>query len=86
MSGQTFERRARHNIIVEVLKITVKGAKKTHIMHKANLSFYQVQRYLNALKKADFLAEDSGIWKTTEKGLHVIEACDICEQLFKDIP
>ena len=79
-------RRGRHDIVVEILKSALNGAKKTHIMLKARLSFPQVERYLNALKKADFITEESGVWKTTEKGLHVIEACKICHRLMKEVP
>jgi len=81
MTEQSFKRRARHDIIMEILKSAVNGSKKTSIMYKASLSFEQLQQYLNALKKAHFITEESGIWKTTEKGRHVIEACRICLHL-----
>jgi len=45
-----------------------------------------LEKYLNALKEADFITEESGIWKTTEKGFHVIEACEICHRLIKEAP
>jgi predicted transcriptional regulator len=83
MPDSSPRRRGRHDIVMEVLKSAINGAKKTTIMYKANLSFTQLENYLNALKEADFLTEESGIWKTTEKGLHVIEACKICSRLMK---
>jgi len=70
---------------VEILKTAKTGAKKTNIMYKARLSFPQLEKYLNALKKADLMSEGSGIWKTTEKGLHVIEACKICHSLMNEV-
>lgn len=85
MSERTFERRGRHDIIMQILKTATKGAKKTHIMNKANLSFYQVKRYLSHLKKAGFVTEESGIWKTTRKGFHVIDACKICHGLMEEV-
>jgi predicted transcriptional regulator len=84
MTEQSFKRRARHDIIMKTLKSAVNGAKKTAIMYKAGLSFAQLEQYLTALKKADFITEESGIWKTTEKGLHVIEACEICLRLTRE--
>jgi predicted transcriptional regulator len=84
MTKQSFKRRARHDIIMRVLKSASNGAKKTIIMYKAGLSFAQLEQYLSALKKAGFIAEESGILKTTEKGLHVIEACEICLRLMKE--
>ena len=79
-------RRARHDIVIEVLKSAMNGTKKTNIMYKANLSFTQLELYLTALKKAGFITEESGIWKTTEKGLHVIEACKLCLRLMGKVP
>jgi predicted transcriptional regulator len=69
---------------MDVLKLAENGIKKTKIMHKARLSYSQLEQYLNALKRADFIAEESGVWKTTEKGFHVIEACEICHSLMKN--
>lgn len=86
MAERTRRRRVRHDIIMEILKSAKNGAKKTSIMYKANLSFTQLELYLNALKKAGFITEETGIWKTTEKGLHVIEACKICHLLMKKVP
>ena len=80
------KRRERHDIIMEILKLAKNGELKTRIMYKARLSFSQLEQYLNALKEADFITEESGIWKTTEKGLHVIEACKICQRLIKEVP
>jgi len=79
------KKRARHDIIMEILKAAKKGTKKTHIMYKARLSFELREKYLNALKEADFITEESGIWKTTEKGLHVIKACEICQRFIGEV-
>lgn len=86
MNRSTSKRRDRHDIIIEILKMAKNGARKTKIMKKAALSYFQLEKYLNALKEADFLTEESGIWKTTEKGFHVIEACKLCCRLIKEAP
>ena len=86
MAEDTRKRRARHDIIIEVLQNAKGGAKKTSIMYKTNLSFFQLEKYLNALAKGGFLTENSGVWKTTRKGLDVIEACRICHSLMEQIP
>jgi len=85
MAEQSRRRRARHDIIMEILKTAKGGEKKTQIMYKACLSFSQLERYLNALKKGGFITEESGVWRTTEKGLHVIEACKICLRLTEEV-
>lgn len=84
MTKRLGRRRARHDIIMQILKIAKGGRKKTQIMQLAQLSFQQLKRYLNALNHAGFILEESGIWKTTEKGLHAIEACEICLRLTRE--
>ncbi|NIW14445.1 MAG: hypothetical protein GWN31_11060 [Candidatus Thorarchaeota archaeon] len=79
------KRRARHDIILQILKIAENGAKKTRIMLKARLSFDQLEQYLNHLSTAGFIIAESGIWKTTKKGLDVIEACELCCRLTEEI-
>jgi predicted transcriptional regulator len=79
------KRRAPHEIIMEILKLAKKGTKKTDIMYRARLSFDMLEKYLNALKEADFITEKSNIWKTTKKGFHVIKACEICQRFVKKV-
>ena len=85
MTERPHRRRARHDIIMKILKTAKNGEKKTNIMHKARLSFSQLEQYLGALEKAGFIAETSGIWNTTKKGFHVIEACEMCLRLTEKI-
>ncbi len=85
MTEKPRRRRARHDIIMEILKNAKNGEKKTSLMYKSSLSFTQLEQYLNALKKTGFITEKGGFWKTTEKGLHVIEACEICLRLTKEV-
>jgi len=85
MAERSRRRRARHDIIMEILKTAKGGEKKTQIMYKARLSFSQLEQYLDALKKGGFITEESGVWRTTEKGLHVIEACTICLRLTEEV-
>jgi len=85
MAEESHKKRARHDIILEILQNAKGGAKKTNIMYKTNLSFSQSEQYLSALKKAGFIAENSGIWKTTEKGLYVIDACELCHSLMEKV-
>jgi len=70
---------------MEILKTAKGGEKKTQIMYKARLSFSQLEQYLNALKNGGFITEESGVWRTTEKGLHVIEACEICLSFTREV-
>ncbi len=74
-------RRERHDIIVEILEMSKNEARRTKMMEKIGMSFSQINIYLNELKEAGFISEDSGNWKTTRKGRSMIEACKICYAL-----
>ena len=80
------KKRSLHNIVGEILQTAKDGASKTRIMYRVGLNYRQNTEYLNALRKAGFINENSRIWKTTEKGLHVIEACKLCCNLMEKIP
>jgi len=77
-------RRWPHEIMVDILKAAADGEKKTRILFKARLSFPQLRKYLKLLSTSGFITEKSGVWKTTEKGFHVIEACEICRRLMEE--
>jgi predicted transcriptional regulator len=78
-------RRVRHDIVSEILEMATKGAPKTRIMYRTNLSYSQFKKYLNALEKASLIREESGVWHTTESGVKLVEACRICKDLMRQI-
>ena len=57
------------------------GKLKTHIMKEVNLSFKQMEYYLNHLSSKNFIKKEGKFYRTTEKGLDVIKACKICLKL-----
>lgn len=65
-------RRGSLEIIVEILKIALKGATKTQIMYKANLSYNSLVRYLNFLQKSGFIEDSGRIYRTTNKGVKLL--------------
>ena len=71
-------RRQGIEIIMDILEISLNGAKKTHIMHKANLNFSMLRRYLQQLlskgllEKIDNPYEDD-YYKTTDEGREVLK-------------
>jgi predicted transcriptional regulator len=66
------KRRDRLNIIAEILSLAKDGRLKTQIMYRANLSFAQLNEYLDFLIKTDFLNVQNEsrkiTYKTTNKG------------------
>ena len=54
-------RRNDLDICADLLKVTMNGAKKTHMVYKANLNFNIVKKYIKRLS-------DNGHFFTTDKG------------------
>jgi predicted transcriptional regulator len=64
-------RRSNVDIIADILRIARKGAKKTRIVYGANLNFKLLNEYLERLREAGLITNDSerrGVLKTTDKG------------------
>jgi len=76
--------RSQIDIIAEVLRETTGGAKKTQIMYSCNLSFRQLQTYLNLLLDRGLLRKvsekeegrDPRLFKITSKGQTLLRAYD----------
>ncbi len=82
-SGKSTRRRVRHDIVIGILETAQHGKLKTHIMKEVELNFRQLQYYLNQLLSKNFIKKEGNIYRTTEKGLDVIEACKICRKLIE---
>ena len=82
------KRRDRLYIIAEILEIAKDGTLKTQIMYKANLSFSQLNEYLNFLVGLNLLEckQTSGktVYKTTEKGMKYLDNYKEILQLLKN--
>jgi len=76
---QTVANRTRIEILASILKVAQKGALKTHIMYKANLSHKQLTKYLqfvmsNALLQEINDPEDgTRYFRVTEKGIQFLK-------------
>ncbi|MBC8224186.1 transcriptional regulator [Candidatus Bathyarchaeota archaeon] len=68
-------RRNDLDICADILKVSKAGAKKTHIVYRANLNFKIVKKYLSRLIDNGFLMDrsDNGIFVTTERGSDFLE-------------
>ena len=68
-------KRDKLEILLGILEIARSPVKKTHILYKANINFYQLTRYLDLLKGLDMLEEIDQPYKgfrTTEKGRQML--------------
>jgi len=71
-------RRGEIQILTDILTLSLKGAKMTHLMYKANLSYSTLHRYLNVALKRDLIRKvcnDDGsvVYCITEKGKLLLE-------------
>jgi len=62
-------RRNDLDICADILRTTRDGAKKTHIVYKANLNFNMIKRYLKRLIGGELLTLADGHYTTTDRGL-----------------
>ena len=53
---------------MEILKAALEGAKKTHIVYRANLNFDVINRYLVLLQDRGMIVKKDNLYVTTEKG------------------
>jgi len=68
VGGVIIKRRSRTDIAVDILKVTMNGAKKTHIVYEVNLNFNMVQKYLEMLSEKELIRHENGLFITTNKG------------------
>jgi predicted transcriptional regulator len=72
MSNVTYqEKRDKLDILINMLEVTLEPCKKTHILYKPNLNYYQLNKYLNELLELGLVKEIQVPYKcyvTTSKG------------------
>ena len=70
-------RRGEVEILRDILDISLKGVKVTHLMYKANLSYSTLRKYLLTMLKRGLItkvynADGSVVYHPTEKGKIVL--------------
>ncbi len=61
-------RRSKNEVAVDILRVAMKGATKTHIIYETKLNFTVVQRYLEMLKEKELIRQEDKLFITTNKG------------------
>lgn len=86
-SNPSSKRRDKLYIIAEILEIAKDGVLKTQIMYRANLSFTQLNDYLEFMVKIKLLEKilqnGKEIYKSTEKGLSFLARYREISELLK---
>lgn len=75
------KRRSNIEIIADMLRVGENGAGKTEIMYSANMSYYQIQRYLSFLIKHRFIdkvavGNPSVTYRVTKLGAKLLKSID----------
>jgi len=74
-----FKKRDRATIIADILKsirFNQKGRRKTNIMQAANLSYDQLNKYLDLLISNGYVIVDGHMYKPTSRGLEFLETVE----------
>jgi len=71
-------RRGEVRILIDILGICLKGVKVTHLMYKANLSYYTLHKYLATMSKQGLLVKACNgdgyeVYSVTDKGRFVLD-------------
>jgi predicted transcriptional regulator len=75
------QRRSNIEIIADMLRVGENGAGKTEIMYSANMSYSQIQKYLDYLVSQGFinkvsLDKTAVAYQVTENGMKLLKAID----------
>jgi len=85
---EPFVKRGRLEIIYEILSVSRKPAMKTNILYKCNLSYNQLQKYLNYLASQNLLTsfENQGkeLYRTTDKGKEFLDQYEQLTSLLQE--
>ncbi|MGD0496506.1 MAG: winged helix-turn-helix domain-containing protein [Candidatus Bathyarchaeia archaeon] len=86
-SNPSAKRRDKLFIIAEILEIAKGGSLKTQIMYRANLSFTQLNDYLNFMLRISLLCKilenDRETYRATEKGVDFLQRYREITELLK---
>jgi len=86
-SNPSSKRRDRLYIIAEILERAKDSALKTQIMYGANLSFTQLNDYINFMLKSELLEKillnGREVYKATEKGMNFLQRYREITELLK---
>ena len=80
------KKRSDIEILADILKVAKSGAKKSHIVYKANLNFKIVKNYLEILKNSDLITCPEGVvkvYRTTEKGTNYLNHFEAFKEYIK---
>ena len=87
----TGQRRSNIEIIADMLRVGENGAGKTEIMYTANMSYSQIQKYLEYLVNQGFINKvnlDNTMvaYQVTDSGLKLLKTIDMLMDMLNSTP
>ena len=84
------QRRSNIEIIADMLRVGENGAGKTEIMYSANMSYSQIQKYLDYLVNQGFVNKvnmDNTMvaYQVTENGFKLLKAIDTLMEMLEPV-
>ncbi|HEY8140954.1 MAG TPA: winged helix-turn-helix domain-containing protein [Nitrososphaera sp.] len=76
--GQEFAKRDQLELLIEILNETIEPIKKTHILFRVRINYYQLTKYLGLLLKLRMIEEVSEPFE----GFRIMERGKLLLQLF----
>lgn len=61
-------RRSKNEVAVDILRVAMNGATKTHIIYDTKLNYIVVQKYLEMLIEKELIKQENRRFITTAKG------------------
>ncbi len=88
MKVRVGRRRSSIQIIADMLRVGENGAGKTEIMYSANMSYSQIQRYLDYLVRQGFIDRvdmDNTLvaYRVTDSGFKLLKAIDTLMEMLE---
>lgn len=79
------KRRNSFEITAEILRLALDGAKKTHLVYKANLNFKLLDEYLANMKRLGLIEhkDDERLFLTTNHGRRFLKNFENLEDIAK---
>ena len=68
-------KRSEFDILTDILRVALNGAKKSHIVYRANLNFEVLRKYMQRLEEAGLIviSPEDNLYETTLKGVEFIK-------------
>jgi len=77
--------RSERDIFADMVRVAKEGAKKTHIMYKANLSYQLLHKYLDKLLELGLLESRSNMFRATKMGVRFLDSYDTYAKVEREL-